>query len=393
MWLWLSMIPGTTVRPRRSMTFVSCPWSPLDAWPTSTKRPSLIDTAETTVFSSSIVCILPLTNTVSGASFDGGRGRWSCFSAPCSSSRAALLSIEPLAAAAAAAPWMNLRREKPRRFPLSEAISVLLVGKSHAQSSDSPWTILPACSVSTERRRFSLCVYKPIIQSSLSVVFFPAVALWQSDQAAFARRVDRAVLAAGREVDEDGVHVADVGRTADHVAERLQLGDLGLVEACFARDDVSGRGHRDARRLDRLLERHVVIHQVDEHVVDRADDGRAAGRAEGGNRLAALEEDRRRHAAARALAALDVVRTGPAEARVHLEAEVEVGELVVEHEAVAGNHDSRPPALLDGRRVRIDFSPLVDHREVRGVAAGVAHRLCGRKHRATRTLRGLERPW
>src|SRR2546426_12750519 len=113
-----------------------------------------------------------------------------------------------------------------------------------------------------------MCVYKPIIQSSLLVVFLPAVALRQFDQAAFARRVDRAVLVAGREVDEDGVHVADVGWIADHVAEGLQLGNLGFVEACFARDEVSGRGHRDARRVDRLLDRHAVIDQVDEHVVD-----------------------------------------------------------------------------------------------------------------------------
>src|SRR2546426_3040311 len=166
-----------------------------------------------------------------------------------------------------------------------------------------------------------MCVYKPIIQSSLLVVFLPAVALRQFDQAAFARRVDRAVLVAGREVDEDRVDVADVAWAADVVPQRAQLGDLGLVEPGLARDRVAGRGHRDARRVDRLLDRHAVIDQVDEHVVDRADDGRAARRAEGGHRLASLEEDRRRHARARALAALDVVRAGPAEARVHVEAE------------------------------------------------------------------------
>src|SRR5437867_9260127 len=62
------------------------------------------------------------------------------------------------------------------------------------------------------------------------VVFFPAVALRQSDQAAFARRVDRAVLVAGREVDEDRVDVADIAWAADVVPQRAQLGDLGLVE-------------------------------------------------------------------------------------------------------------------------------------------------------------------
>src|SRR5216684_2526845 len=69
------------------------------------------------------------------------------------------------------------------------------------------------------------------------VVLFPMVALWEADQAALPRRVDGAVLAAGREVDEDGVHVADVGRIADHVAEGVQLGDFRLVEAGFARDE------------------------------------------------------------------------------------------------------------------------------------------------------------
>src|SRR5882762_4857455 len=69
------------------------------------------------------------------------------------------------------------------------------------------------------------------------VVLFPMVALWEADQAALPRRVDGAVPAAGPQVYEDGVHVADGGRIADHVAEGPQLGDLGLVEACFAGDD------------------------------------------------------------------------------------------------------------------------------------------------------------
>src|SRR6266849_2790972 len=73
------------------------------------------------------------------------------------------------------------------------------------------------------------------------VVLFPVVALGQADQAAFACRVDGAVLAAGPQVDEDSVHVADVGRIADDVAQRPQLGDLRLVEAGFARDEVSAR--------------------------------------------------------------------------------------------------------------------------------------------------------
>src|SRR5258706_3016255 len=69
--------------------------------------------------------------------------------------------------------------------------------------------------------RSTLFPYTTLFRSL--VVFLPAVALRQFDQAACAGRVDGAVLVAGREVDEDRVDVADVGRTADHVAERLQL--------------------------------------------------------------------------------------------------------------------------------------------------------------------------
>jgi len=48
-------------------------------------------------------------------------GRRPCFSSPCSSSRAALLSIAPLAAAAAA-PCMNLRRDMHCCFKFLRAI-------------------------------------------------------------------------------------------------------------------------------------------------------------------------------------------------------------------------------------------------------------------------------
>jgi len=74
MWLWLSMIPGTTVRAAQVDDLRVGPVMRPSRVPTSAKRPSVIDTEETIVFSSSIVCILPLMSTVSGASF-GGRGR------------------------------------------------------------------------------------------------------------------------------------------------------------------------------------------------------------------------------------------------------------------------------------------------------------------------------
>ena len=47
--------------------------------------------------------------------------------------------------------------------------------------------------------------------------------------------------------------------------------------------------------------------------------------------------------------------------------EVEVGQLVVEQEAVARHGDAGAPGGLDRRRVADHVAPLVDHREVRGV--------------------------
>src|SRR5690349_17719662 len=60
MWLWLSMIPGTAVRPRRSIVRVHssslCSW-----WPTSAKCPLVMSTLETTLSCLSIVWIRPFT--------------------------------------------------------------------------------------------------------------------------------------------------------------------------------------------------------------------------------------------------------------------------------------------------------------------------------------------
>src|SRR5215831_20282894 len=66
MWLWLSMIPGTTVRPCRFTTCVPAPWWDTAPWPTTTKRPSLMATSDTTVFLSSMVWILPFQRMRSG---------------------------------------------------------------------------------------------------------------------------------------------------------------------------------------------------------------------------------------------------------------------------------------------------------------------------------------
>src|SRR6185503_11125313 len=64
MWLWLSMMPGTTVRPFRSM--IRAPDAPGGALlPTATKRPFLVDTIVATVLLRSIVWIRPLMKTSS----------------------------------------------------------------------------------------------------------------------------------------------------------------------------------------------------------------------------------------------------------------------------------------------------------------------------------------
>jgi hypothetical protein len=66
MWLWLSMIPGTTVRPCRFTTCVPAPcWAPAP-FPTITKRPFLMATSDTTVLWSSMVWILPFQRMRSG---------------------------------------------------------------------------------------------------------------------------------------------------------------------------------------------------------------------------------------------------------------------------------------------------------------------------------------
>jgi hypothetical protein len=64
-WLWLSMMPGTTVRPRRSITRV--PARGGGALSTAEKRPLRIDTLRAIVFFPSIVWILPFTKTRSSA--------------------------------------------------------------------------------------------------------------------------------------------------------------------------------------------------------------------------------------------------------------------------------------------------------------------------------------
>ena len=102
------MMPGTTVRPRRSIT---CVRGPGCVSPTDRKRPSLIESEDTMLFCASIVWILPLTKLMSASVCPGGS----------SVGLAAFAARVPTAllAAAAAAPWMNCRRVKrpPLSFP------------------------------------------------------------------------------------------------------------------------------------------------------------------------------------------------------------------------------------------------------------------------------------
>ena len=90
----------------------------------------------------------------------------------------------------------------------------------------------------------------------------------------------------------------------------------------------------------------------DQRLGDIGDDLGAAGRAEGQHELAVVVEDEgRRHRAARSLAAFDPVRHRPAVVLGH---EGEIGELVVEQEAAAPS-DREPKA----------FSMVVGHAPTR----------------------------
>ena len=83
------------------------------------------------------------------------------------------------------------------------------------------------------------------------------------------------------------------------------------------------------------------------------------GRADREERPAVAHHDRRRHRRARALAAGGQVRVARARA---VGAEVEVGQLVVEQEAVAGHDDAAAAGLLDREGVRDDVAAAVGRR-------------------------------
>ena len=130
------------------------------------------------------------------------------------------------------------------------------------------------------------------------------------DHRAFAARVGGALMQSRRGVDEDGLHRADRGLAAvgsrfaqahmPQLAQGVLAGDAETrpheVAAAFAGELARRGGDRQPRRVDRLLHGHAVVDQVERDVEHRVDDGGAAGRAVGGDRLAFPEQQHRRHA-------------------------------------------------------------------------------------------------
>ncbi len=164
-------------------------------------------------------------------------------------------------------------------------------------------------------------------------------------------------------------------------------GELGseraVVEVRFG-----GRGGgialAGARCGDRLRQGHPEVDVVEQDLQHRGDDGRAARRADGEIGHAVLQHDRGAHARTRPLARCGQVRiVGAGRCR----REVEVGHLVVEQEAAAGNGDAAAGELFDGVGVADDVAPLVGDDEVVGLGA-LVHRVAGHgRGRACRVRR------
>ena len=107
-----------------------------------------------------------------------------------------------------------------------------------------------------------------------------------------------------------------------------------------------------------LREGHAEVEVVDHCLQHSRDDGGASGRTEGEYRVSVAGDDGGAYAAPRALAA----RGGVGQSRCRLE----VGQLVVEEEAVSRNRDRAPSRLLYGEGVGNYVAPLVGDGEVRG---------------------------
>ncbi len=154
--------------------------------------------------------------------------------------------------------------------------------------------------------------------------------------------------------------------------ESLQLRPHGAVVEAGFEFGLGGVALAGARRGDRVGQREPAVDEAGEGLEHGGDDGGAAGRAEGDDRLpVAVQDDRRRDRGAGTLAGTGQVRV--VDGRVG-RGEGEVGQLVVEQESPAGHGDAAAAGLLDGERVGDDVPPLVGDREVRGALALVRRR-------------------
>ena len=141
-----------------------------------------------------------------------------------------------------------------------------------------------------------------------------------------------------------------------------------------------------ARQRDRPRQRLAQVDAVDDRLQHRADDRRAARRAERQVRLALAVDDRRRHRAARALGPVHPVRMGRGVV-------VEVRQLVVEQEPVARHGHGVAAGRLDRERVGDHGALAVGDRDVRGRLARVRDRRAvgGRPRRTALVVVGIAR--
>mmetsp|Transcript_4926 Transcript_4926/g.17605 ORF Transcript_4926/g.17605 Transcript_4926/m.17605 type:complete len:588 (+) Transcript_4926:1148-2911(+) len=139
------------------------------------------------------------------------------------------------------------------------------------------------------------------------------------------------------------------------------------------------------RRVDRLLNVHVVVHNVQDGVQHRRNDPAAARRAQHHHRLAFLAHNRGAHRRQRPLARRNRIGLAlhEAEAVRHADLDREIVHLVVQQHTGAGCRDTRAEPGVERVGHRDGIAPPVGDRVVRGVAALVrrnawAQRLRGR---------------
>src|SRR5262249_39725614 len=119
---WESMRPGITVAPLRLIVWAQGPIARA-SHPTSATRPLRIDTAEATLFLSSIVRNLPLISARSGKPSHPFASELSAAAATSPRTVPLALPASTAPPVARAAPLMKSRREEPVRFGLSLAIA------------------------------------------------------------------------------------------------------------------------------------------------------------------------------------------------------------------------------------------------------------------------------